>query len=272
MTLPAGKIIGNDEITKLNQAGITSIEVVTVGITDLLPDPALNSLTQALAGHGLTAMPARANQALLTAAHQGILRFPPAVLTAIWRLSKMAISISANANFSLNDKGATCATLTAHPILLPRTSIKETAAVLPHMQVSELQPLQVCYLAANDPSESPTLSALTKALGACHSPLRRAAKPVATDELVVALATGQLAATANQLGITPITTAPKPQARWLAGTRQNLPALVIDAQLKQLPASLRRLLHMLHGGIKLDADALTAAAARPTKFLLAGTH
>ena len=49
ITFPAGKIIGKDEIIILNKAGIKSVEVVSMGLSDILPNATLNHFADAFA-------------------------------------------------------------------------------------------------------------------------------------------------------------------------------------------------------------------------------
>ncbi len=78
-----GRILGPADIAAAVAAGIQSLTIAQPGPTDVGEDSAATALATALAGPGLTLLPAAHGRANLAAATAGILQFDPAMVAAI---------------------------------------------------------------------------------------------------------------------------------------------------------------------------------------------
>lgn len=251
ITLPPGKIIGKEEIVLLNKAGIASIEVVAVGLQDLLANPALDRIGAGLAGAGLKNTLAHAGTGTVIAQQPGLLVYPQAVLGTVLQGTRKQLQLKIAANYSPVTRGTICANLVAKQILYPREEIAALVATLPQLEIRKPKQLAIYCNQAS--------AAITKACELFHSKL---VASLASADLCIFLAS-DVNQVAQKHKVSVLGT---PTARWLAGTRKGKPVIVLAANLKRLPTAVLRLLFMVHVGIKLDATSLSAATATAKIF------
>lgn len=267
---PRGKIIGRDEISDLHKAGIKTIDVIQVGIRDLLANAATDKLTRVLAGNGLFIKPARLGHGHVHAKITGLLRYS-ATAVAEALAGQDDFSVAVRPNLSRVVPRISCAEVTTHPIILDVLVGKAIAAATPTLEILQFKPLLVtCALAGNaTKGQVPAVAAAQAALADYGSTLNINPGPASTstsntDLLLLAVAAGvTLARAIAAVGAVPIPlpNSPAPDASWQCGTHGELPVIAIATELAQFPAQLLRLLDLVHAGLPLTAA--PAALATP---------
>ena len=269
-TLVRGKVVGNDEIMLLNEAGITSITVIKVGINDLLANAAVNRIARQLAGPQLLHIPATGGCGSVIATHIGLLTYVQQHLNTTLA-AHPDFTVDPLAPHSLVKPHTKCASITARPVVMPQATVVAAAAALPILQVRPCVPLSVSCIYTGSSADTwwdPILAHLKIFGSTVHQLLACANYPTritqALTQITDADADVAIFAIDDDADLTRLSQAlaNTPQHaiwdddsdRWLVANSKSTTILAVPTK----PSSAERikhiikLLNLIHAGIALD--------------------
>ena len=182
-----GRVVGNDEIVKLNEAGVPSVDVIWLDLSDLLADAAVNHVNRRLVGPRLYYIPSREGMGDVLAERCGKLEYDADSLERFCRLHA-EISIKALEPGSLVRHRQRCVTTKAIPLTVTRDSILPVLDELPALRLEPRKSLNASlYCHGTDDSE--TIEKISKRLKRYGSEIVRKEKKVEdAAALTIALA------------------------------------------------------------------------------------
>lgn len=129
-----GKVIGNDEVSKLNTAGVASIDVVRIGISDLLANAAVDHINRRLAGKRLLHIPARNGAGSVFAPSGGLLEYDGKAFGKSCAALK-DFDIDAKPPGEMVKAQVRCVTTKTEKLAVQRDGFMAALAMMPEMQM-----------------------------------------------------------------------------------------------------------------------------------------
>ena len=157
-----GRIVGNDEIVRLNAAGVPSVEVIWLELSDLLADAAADHVNRRLAGPRLYHIPSREGMGDVLAERCGKLEYDADSLERFCR-RHAEFAIKAMEPGSIVRPRQSCVTTKAIPLTMPRDSIMPVLDELPALSLEPRKSLKAS-LYCHGTDESGSLKEISKGL------------------------------------------------------------------------------------------------------------
>lgn len=271
--LGAGTIIGNAEIEQLLGARVAAIDVIWMGLGDLIAHAAATMVARALIGGQLDNLPGRGDSCELAATTAGLLVYDEARLAAA-AAAHPSFSVTAAAPTAPLMRHQACVKVSCAVPVAARARALEAAAAMPPLFVRPYLPLKLALLAPRAsraglgviarqlklygsawpepsalPADAAALDAALAALAACDAVL---ALCPAADELAALRrllgARGELVALRLARGA----------SSWFAANVGR--TTVVALRPAGNAAALRRLLGLLHAGVALKEGSLAGAS------------
>ena len=132
--LTRGQVIGAAQIAQLNKANVAAIEVIQVGIGDLLANAAANRMLHQLHGPDTTVIPAFGARGKLIAGKRGILYYDQAKLGCA-NLSNSSLRVSATPPLRAVTRAALCATVRVREPVLIAAAVTNYCTLLPCLRI-----------------------------------------------------------------------------------------------------------------------------------------
>lgn len=146
-----GRIIGNDEIVMLNEAGVASVEVIRIGLSDLFADAAVDHVNRRLAGEGLLHVPSRKGHGVVFSSGCGILEYDEGELDGLkGELSDFAIE--AKPSGTVLPKGMRCVKTRSIPLTVHKPAFMPVIGQLPRLAVSPRRTIRAALFASGEAS------------------------------------------------------------------------------------------------------------------------
>ena len=141
MVFARGMVIGKEEVVKLNNAGVQNVDVIRVGIADLLADAAIDHLNRRLAGPSLMHLPSRNGQGQIIASCVGMIDYDEMSLDK-FRADHPDFHIETIAPRSMVCARQNCLTTKLIELVVPRESLIPCLNDAPVMCIDSQQQLK----------------------------------------------------------------------------------------------------------------------------------
>ena len=269
--MAAGTIMGNDEIELINRAKIERINVLWMGLSDLISHAAATKVAKGLAAGQLEPLPARGSFCELQPTMTGLLMYEAAKLRKALA-DHPDFKLALPAARTLVSRHKPCIRITcSRPVVVLKLA-QDAADAMPPVHERPCMPVKLAVLRAKG-EDKPALAAIRRQVKLYGSPnpqlLDMPADDAAWDATLVAMENCDVL-----IALSENATHHASLAQMLAGHGQRVTLSVGEGStawytanigkttVVALPAAkgnaaaLRRLLDLLHAGVALEADAL----------------